>query len=60
MADEANVRKRYVKPELTRVDLIEDEVALATCKIATPQTTGKFKGGLASCSFNNCKTNGRS
>lgn len=60
MADEPKLRKRYVKPELTRVDLVEDEVALAVCKIAAPQTTGKFRGSPAACSFNNCKTNGNS
>ena len=49
-------RKLYVKPEITRVDLIEDEIALATCKTMTPQTTVK---GTApgSCGGKNCKNN---
>jgi len=28
-------RKPYVKPEVVRVDMFEDEVALATCKAGT-------------------------
>lgn len=52
-------RKHYAKPEITRVDLVEDEIALATCKTMTPQTTakGSAPGG---CKAKNCKDNGTS
>lgn len=50
------LRKPYAKPELVRVDLVEDEIALATCKTAAPQTTvkGTTPGG---CAAKNCKAN---
>jgi hypothetical protein len=31
----ATARKPYVRPEVVRVDMFEDEVALASCKAAT-------------------------
>jgi hypothetical protein len=31
----AAARQPYVKPEVARVDMFEDEVALATCKAGT-------------------------
>ena len=37
-ASQRSGRKPYHKPDVTRVDLIEDEVALASCKQAVPAT----------------------
>ncbi len=51
---EALVRRPYEKPEIVRVDLIEDEIALATCKSLTPQTAVKG-AALGGCSAKNCK-----
>lgn len=59
MRDDASARKPYVKPDVVRVDLVEDEIALATCKTAVPQTT--YKGTApAGCRTKNCKNNGTS
>lgn len=52
-------RKPYAKPDIVRVDLVEDEIALATCKTMTPQT--KVKGSTpGGCKAKNCKDNGTS
>ena len=48
-------RKPYHKPEIARVDLIEDEVALASCKkatlgnVASSGVTGTNKTCKSSC-----------
>jgi hypothetical protein len=48
-------RKLYQKPAITRVDLIEDEVALASCKkatlgnVASSGVTGTNKTCKSSC-----------
>ncbi len=49
-------RKPYRKPEIARVDLIEDEVALRSCKkatlgsVASSGVTGSAKTCKSSCS----------
>ena len=52
-------RRPYIRPEIVRVDLIEDEVALATCKTIAPQTSVKSTtpGG---CKAKSCNSNGTS
>jgi hypothetical protein len=35
MAESPSARKPYARPEIVRVDLVEDEVALASCKAGT-------------------------
>ncbi|HEV8306524.1 MAG TPA: hypothetical protein VGW35_02555 [Methylomirabilota bacterium] len=54
MPDATPSRKTYVKPDLTRVDLVEEEVALAVCKTLAPQTVvkGAASGG---CAAKGCK-----
>jgi hypothetical protein len=54
-----DARRPYVRPEVVRVDLIEDEVALQVCKTAAPQTTvkGTAPGG---CRAKICNQNGTS
>lgn len=49
-------RRPYTKPEMTRVELVVDEVALAVCKTPSPQTTVKGTAPLG-CSAKNCKQN---
>lgn len=52
-------RRPYARPEVVRVDLVEDEIALSTCKTQAPQTKAKgaFPGG---CQKKSCKNNGSS
>lgn len=43
-------RKTYRKPEISRVDLVEDEVALASCKAPTrSQITSRDLNGNFKC-----------
>lgn len=51
-------RRPYTKPEVVRVDLIEDEVALVVCKSIAPQTKAKVGGAPAGCKARNCKQDG--
>jgi len=53
-------RKRYVKPEVTRVDLIADEVALASCKAAFSSTHSTPNAGRNLCNTVTCKTRSNS
>ena len=48
-------RKIYVKPEVTRVDLIEDEVALASCKASFRTTHSTPNSGTNKCNTSTCK-----
>jgi len=48
-------RKRYVKPEVTRVDLIEDEVAMVTCKKSVVSTHSGANAGNNKCNTSTCK-----
>lgn len=48
-------RKAYRKPEVTRVDLVEDEVALATCKASFVASHATPNAGVSKCK-NSCKT----
>jgi len=48
-------RKIYVKPQVTRVDLIEDEVALAACKRSTISSHTTPNRGSTKCNTNTCK-----
>jgi hypothetical protein len=55
-AASARARKPYRKPEISRVDLIEDEVALRSCKkatlgsVASSGVTGTNKTCRTACS----------
>ena len=40
----APARKEYRKPEVVRVDLLEDEVALAACKSPNPTSLSGASG----------------
>ena len=43
-------RKPYHKPEIARVDLVEDEVALSSCKKAVPTAiTSSGQSGTKTC-----------
>lgn len=44
-------RKPYLKPEVVRVDLVEDEVALAACKAGTagPVNSSGVSGSNKKC-----------
>ncbi len=44
-------RKPYRKPEVSRVDLVEDEVALAACKKSSNSSHATPNAG-----FNKCKS----
>ncbi len=48
-------RKAYRKPEVTRVDLVEDEVALATCKASFVASHSTPNVGVSKCK-SNCKS----
>jgi hypothetical protein len=54
------VRKPYAKPEVTRVDLIADEVALASCKAAFISTHSTPNAGSNRCNTGTCKTRSNS
>jgi hypothetical protein len=49
-------RKEYRKPELVRVDLLEDEVALAACKSPNPTSLAGASGLFGN---KKCKTSCR-
>jgi hypothetical protein len=56
MTDEPTpARRRYVKPTIERVDMIEDEVALASCKANFNTTHSTPNAGLNKCKTT-CKT----
>ena len=48
-------RKRYVKPEVARVDLIADEIAMVTCKRSTTFTHSTPNAGTTKCNTTTCK-----
>ena len=59
MPEERPARKRYVTPHVTRVDFVEDEIALASCKTPKPQVTTQGSNPN-SCAAKNCRNNGTS
>ena len=59
MAERGGPHKKWVKPSIERVDMIESEVALVSCKASTKIAHTGPNSGTKACNTT-CKTIGNS